>query len=536
MAREMYGITALDPKVAATEKFIQDQKIPPDKVEDFLLSMGADPKLASLVFKYRRVQEAAKKQQSQPPTASVDQEVSNQYAQLKQQERMGQGVAGMPAPNLAAAPMQGGITGQPVPRMAGGGIVAFAKGGRPHRTYTVDAEGNVDIGSAGSLIPYEAPVEPETPRKSGLIRRILGNPLLRRAGYAGLGLTALGALLGDEEEPQKVEGATVEVAPESTEFTDEEIRLLARDQASQKEGRPIATPSGSGVRMPKRPEFLEPTEALQTLKGRADRATAKLPKSEEDAIAAEMERERDYLGQLESREKRIAQQEKEGTTSSEKKFWLAFAQAGFAASAKGARDLWETLSIGGVEGMKAYESMKEKEQQLRERLQEKRFQLEDLRAQVKRGATKAGRDRLDALTNEVNSAETAYANAQIVNNQAKNTHAGRMYDADVQAAINASNQAAADRRLDRQLEAKTQSQKLDDQIANAVAKANNFNLSPEERAANQKLVDKLVRQRAEINATSPGVMSRQLGIDQQASIMNMGEENDGFGSNVERVN
>lgn len=517
MAREMYGITALDPKVAATEKFIQDQQIPPDKVEDFLLSMGADPKLASLVFKYRRVQEAAKKQQSQPPTASVDQEVSNQYAQLKQQERMGQGVAGMPAPNLARAPMQGGITGQPMPRMAGGGIVAFN-------------------GEDGSLVD-EAPVEPKSASKAGLLRRIASNPLVRRAGYAGLGLAALGSLFGDEEEP-KVEDATVEVAPDPIEFTDEEIKILARDQASQKENplvaTPVATPSGSGVRMPNRPAFVEPTEALQTLKDRAERAKARLPKSEEDAIGAEMEREKDYLGQLESREKRIAQQEKEGTTSSEKKFWLAFAQAGFAASAKGARNLWETLSMGGVEGMKAYESMKEKEQQLRERLQEKRFQLEDLRAQVKRGATKAGRERFDALTNEVNSAETALANALIVNTAAKNTYSGRMYEADMQAALNASNQAAADRRLQMQLEARAKSQKLDDQIADAVAKANDFNLSAQDRAVYQKLVDRLVQQRAAINATSPSNLAAQARLEQQGSVVNMGED-DGFGD-AQQVN
>ena len=527
MAREMYGITALDPKVAATEKFIQDQKIPPDKVEDFLLSMGADPKLASLVFKYRRVQEAAKKQQSQPPTASVDQEVSNQYAQLKQQERMGQGVAGMPAPNLAAAPMQGGITGQPMPRMAGGGIVAFAKGGRPPRTYTVDAEGNVDIGSAGSLIPYEAPVEPETPRKSGLLRRIAGNPLLRRAGYAGLGLTALSALLGDEEEP-KVEGATVEVAPESTEFTDEEIKLLARDQASQKEGRPIATPSGSGMRMPKRPKFLEPTEALQTLKGRADRATAKLPKSEEDAIAAEMERERDYLGQLESREKRIAQQEKEGTTSSEKKFWLAFAQAGFAASAKGARDLWETLSIGGVEGMKAYESMKEKEQQLRERLQEKRFQLDDLEAQVKRGASKAGLDRLDKLRAEVTAAQVDLTKTKVAIGLAEQSEAGANHRAAVA-------QAGADRRAREAAAGRQQLQKLENQYYADIAAAQRTT-DPKLKAAYLRRAEDTRQAKVQLEQAESGFQSAQARLDQQGSVVNMDEENDGFGSNVERVN
>lgn len=524
MAREMYGVTALDPRVAATEKFIQEKQIPPDKVEEFLLSMGADPKLASLVFKYRRVQEAAK-QQGQPPTTSVDQEVTNQYAQLKQQERMGQGVAGMAAPNLARAPMQGGITGQPMPRMAGGGIVAFAKGGRPPRTYTVDPEGNVDIGSAGDLIPYEAPARASRAAgvRSALSRGLSGlaalNPIKHPFITAGL-LGGAYLLSPDDEQPKEDKATRVEEVPDSSEFTDEEIRMLARDQAGQSKERPA-----SGPAMPKRPAFVEPTEALKTLEGRAERAKARLPKSEEDAIAAEMEREKDYLGQLESREKRIAQQEKEGTTSSEKKFWLAFAQAGFAASAKGARNLWETLSMGGVEGMKAYESMKEKEQQLRERLQEKRFQLEDLRAQVKRGATKAGRDRLDSLTNEVNSAETALANAQIINSQAKNTYAGKMYE--VEAANIRAAQLAATRGT-------AASDKLDAQISRAVAKANDFNLSAQERAVYQKLVDRLVQQRAAINATSPSNLAAQARLAQQASVMDMGGD-DGF-SGAQQVN
>ena len=126
----MYGISALDPRVAATDKFIQEKQIPPDKVEDFLLGMGADPKLASLVFKYRKVREAAENQPKAPPMASnVAQDISNQYAQLKQQERMQQGIAAMPVPAIANAPMQGGITGQPVVRAAGGGLIAFDEGG-----------------------------------------------------------------------------------------------------------------------------------------------------------------------------------------------------------------------------------------------------------------------------------------------------------------------------------------------------------------------------------------------------------------------
>ena len=79
MANSLQGISALDPRVAATDNFIQEKQIPPDQVEDFLLSMGADPRLASLVFKYRKVKEAAENQQKGPPsTSNVAEEVSNQ--------------------------------------------------------------------------------------------------------------------------------------------------------------------------------------------------------------------------------------------------------------------------------------------------------------------------------------------------------------------------------------------------------------------------------------------------------------------------
>jgi hypothetical protein len=240
-----------------------------------------------------------------------------------------------------------------------------------------------------------------------------------------------------------------------------------------------------------------------------------------------MEGEREYLGKLQSREERIAQQEKEGTTSSEKKFWLAFAQAGFAASAKGARNLWETLSIGGVEGMKAYEAMKDKEQQLRERLQEKRFQLEDLRAQIKRGATSAGRARFDALSKEVDAAESALVTTQVAVNTAKNTRAGQIYEVESANARAAAGQAGADRRASMALAARTNAGKLDDQIARAVAKANDFRLPAQERATYQKLVDRLVRQRAEIEATESGVLSTQARLAADAAMM--GGMNDGFG-------
>ena len=45
------GLSALDPRVAATEKFISEKKIPTEQVPAFLLSMGADPRLAGLVLR-----------------------------------------------------------------------------------------------------------------------------------------------------------------------------------------------------------------------------------------------------------------------------------------------------------------------------------------------------------------------------------------------------------------------------------------------------------------------------------------------------
>jgi hypothetical protein len=77
------------------------------------------------------------------------------------------------------------------------------------------------------------------------------------------------------------------------------------------------------------------------------------------------------------------------------------------------------------------------------------------------------------------------------------------------------------------LAARTNAGKLDDQIARAVAKANDFRLPAQERATYQKLVDRLVRQRAEIEATESGVLSTQARLAADAAMM--GGMNDGFG-------
>jgi hypothetical protein len=126
MAYEMEGITALDPRVAATEQFISEKQISPEQVPDFLMQMGADPKMVGLVFKYQRLKDAAAKQQGPAPTSTVAQDVDQQYAQLQS------GLGSLPAPVMENAQFQGGIAPDqeaPPQMMAGGGIVAFSNGG-----------------------------------------------------------------------------------------------------------------------------------------------------------------------------------------------------------------------------------------------------------------------------------------------------------------------------------------------------------------------------------------------------------------------
>lgn len=112
MANEISGLSALDPRVAATEKFIQEKNVPPDQVPEFLMTMGADPRLAGLVMKYQRLKQAGQDKSKAPPESTVAQDID---AQLQRQ----QGVASLPAPVMDNA------------QFAGGGVVALAGGGNP---------------------------------------------------------------------------------------------------------------------------------------------------------------------------------------------------------------------------------------------------------------------------------------------------------------------------------------------------------------------------------------------------------------------
>ena len=110
----MSGLSQLDPAVAQAEEQIEKQKLPPDKAVSYLLSKGVDPRLASLVMKYRMLkQSAANQPQKQQPT-TVSQDLDNQLNAASAQR--GQGISGLPVPNSTF-------------NMASGGIIAFDDGG-----------------------------------------------------------------------------------------------------------------------------------------------------------------------------------------------------------------------------------------------------------------------------------------------------------------------------------------------------------------------------------------------------------------------
>jgi hypothetical protein len=116
------GLNALDPRVAATEKFISDKKIPPEQVPQFLMSMGADPRLAGLVMRFQRLKSAsAQSGDGQKPQTTVAQDVEAQQrgiaAPMAPIQGRDQGIAALPAPAMDRA------------KFADGGIVAFQEGG-----------------------------------------------------------------------------------------------------------------------------------------------------------------------------------------------------------------------------------------------------------------------------------------------------------------------------------------------------------------------------------------------------------------------
>jgi len=238
------------------------------------------------------------------------------------------------------------------------------------------------------------------------------------------GLLAAGFLLTPEEEAA-VQQAQVD--PEG--LTDEQRALLAELDKKQ------PPQAAGGMEMPERPKFRGGDTSI------LDQAIAdyekNMPKSREEAIAQQraIEEEVGETKNIQARRAKVEEQIEKGKVSDEKRFWLAFAQAGFAASAKGARDLWETLSMGGEEGMKAYQAMKDKEEKTRERLEDKLLQLDSMNAAIERGVLTRGDAEFKQTQRDVLELRKAQQQQATIIAESENRFGLGMYTADMQAAI-----------------------------------------------------------------------------------------------------
>jgi hypothetical protein len=77
--------------------------------------------------------------------------------------------------------------------------------------------------------------------------------------------------------------------------------------------------------------------------------------------------------------------------------------------------------VGGVEGMKAYEGMKQQETNTLEKIADKQLQLNSMTAAVKRGAMDRGDTRFDAARTELQTLRLQKAAQEIVLANAENT-------------------------------------------------------------------------------------------------------------------
>ena len=286
-------------------------------------------------------------------------------------------------------------------------------------------------------------------------------------------------------------------------------------------GPPAAGAASQATALPAAPKFKRPD--LSAFTEAIDEAKKRVPKSEQEAVDAEMKmlKEAGAFEGIEARRKQLAGQKEKATTSPEKKFWMAFAQAGFAASAKGARNLWETLSMGGVEGMKAYEAMKEKEQETLEKIADRQFQLDEMLSNKKLTATQAGRKRFDDARKDLQGLQLQHAAQQASITNAENTFGANIYGTTAQV-------AAADRRFATSQAGKKGKDTLLQQYYADIAAAQRTT-DPKLKAALQRRAKETRDAIADIERTESGFQAQEARTAARNALLNRGMADDGFG-------
>ena len=124
------GLPTLDPTVAAYKKFIEQNKGQASDLYQFLASdqgKALDPKLAGAMIALDRLQKAAANPPAQAPQSTVVDDIQKAgLAAAHQQMQAQRSIPPQQAGIRSVAPQRG-----PIPQMRGGGVVAFAEGGRP---------------------------------------------------------------------------------------------------------------------------------------------------------------------------------------------------------------------------------------------------------------------------------------------------------------------------------------------------------------------------------------------------------------------
>lgn len=355
------GLTALDPRVIATEKFIESKKIPPDQVPQFLMKMGADPRLVGLVSKYQQLQQAAAQQPKGPmPTTTVAQDVNAQAMAMAPQRQ--QGVAALPAPVMDQA------------KFAGGGIVAFAG---------PDGSDVTDLTKLSDA-ELEALSKQAKDRNTAVA---VWNEFSRRRGfdkspadYAREGLSGIRQSLGmgryapGAPRPQAPAEAARPASVPST-FAGSQFDPVTRAQAgltSVMTGANRPQPP-AGVRMPTAPG-VGATSSVDALYDKAikDAQERKMYERVKDTTTPE------EVAELKEKLKKLPEDKKRDA-------YLALAQAGFtmaqAASQRGATALG-ALGAGGTEGIKQLTALNKEYKQLDRDLNKEMRSLQRYQTQV----------------------------------------------------------------------------------------------------------------------------------------------------------
>jgi hypothetical protein len=378
----MSGISQLDPFVAQAEQHISQQQMPPDKAVEYLLSKGVDPRLASLVMKYRMLKQSAGTPQA--PTKTVSQEIDDKVNSMATQRQ--QGVAGLSVPNQmfgAATPATKG--------MAGGGIVAFADEGLVEDPSSYGDFGpdpipafqsiNNKVGAGVAAIPGMIPGYDalQAAQQMQNAHRFGAGPTGRYVPQNGaMGVAPPGATIANVPKPQPAPAPQIPPAQRQPDTS----TSISASASSRRPGSDLYIPPGMQSELDRQQQ--EQNDIKQGV-GTVQSHTADVAKAyEEQGIGAAAKTHLAYLDKLQSQ---LGDFEKKGK-------WLALIQMGSAISEAATNNphggYLGALAAGGKAGAEAYTKNMNEYRDLNMKMNEAKYQVQQQQEMIKAGMVKEG--------------------------------------------------------------------------------------------------------------------------------------------------